>query len=333
MAVELTREQQAVVSTRGGQLLVSAAAGSGKTFVLVQRLLDRVLREGLNLDQFLMITFTKAAASELRGKILSAIQKALREQPDNAHLRRQATLIYRTQISTIHAFCSRLLRESSAQLNLDPDFRLMDDGEAGLLRQLTLERVLEDAYQHLDVGDFSVLVDSMSAGRDDKRLREMILDIHGRIQSHPDPARWLREQDEVFQFVDVTDVAQTAWGKLLLEDTRELATFWRGQMMGAVEGMSADPELENAYGDSFRGTVVGLDELIAATDQGWDAAAACAAVPFPKLKASRKIQDKALQEQVKTLRNQCKKKLASLTDRFAGDSAALMAASKSPNSS
>lgn len=112
MAVELTREQQAVVSTRGGQLLVSAAAGSGKTFVLVQRLLDRVLREGLNVDQFLMITFTKAAASELRGKILSAIQKALREQPDNAHLRRQATLIYRTQISTIHAFCSRLLRRA-----------------------------------------------------------------------------------------------------------------------------------------------------------------------------------------------------------------------------
>ena len=232
MAVELTREQQAVVSTRGGQLLVSAAAGSGKTFVLVQRLLDRVLREGLNVDQFLMITFTKAAAAELRGKILSAIQKALREQPDNAHLRRQATLIYRTQISTIHAFCSRLLRESSAQLNLDPDFRLMDDGEAGLLRQLTLERVLEDAYQHLDEGNFSVLVDSMSAGRDDRRLREMILDIHGRIQSHPDPARWLREQDAVFQFAGVADVAQTAWGKLLLEDTRALATFWRGQMMG-----------------------------------------------------------------------------------------------------
>ena len=87
MVVELTREQQVVVSTRGGQLLVSAAAGSGKTFVLVQRLLDRVLREGLNVDQFLMITFTKAAAAELRGKILSAIQKALREQPDNAHLR------------------------------------------------------------------------------------------------------------------------------------------------------------------------------------------------------------------------------------------------------
>lgn len=325
MAVELTREQQAVVSTRGGQLLVSAAAGSGKTFVLVQRLLDRVLREGLNVDQFLMITFTKAAATELRGKILSAIQKALREQPDNAHLRRQATLIYRTQISTIHAFCSRLLRESSAQLNLDPDFRLMDDGEAGLLRQLTLERVLEDAYQHLDEGNFSVLVDSMSAGRDDRRLREMVLDIHGRIQSHPDPARWLREQDAVFQFAGVTDVAQTAWGKLLLEDTRELATFWRGQMMGAVEAMAADPELESAYGDSFRGTVVGLDELIAATDQGWDAAAACAAVPFPKLKASRKIQDKGLQERVKTLREQCKKKLASLTDRFAGDSAALLA--------
>lgn len=324
MAVELTREQQAVVSARDGQLLVSAAAGSGKTFVLVQRLLDRVLREGWNVDQFLMITFTKAAAAELRGKIMAAIQKALREQPENAHLKRQATLIYRTQISTIHAFCSRLLRESSAQLNLDPDFRLMDDGEGELLRQQTLERVLEDAYQHLDEGAFAILVDTMSAGRDDKRLREMILDIHGRIQSHPDPTRWLREQSQVFQFEGITDVAQTAWGKLLLEDARELAAYWRRQMVQAVEAMAADPELELAYGDSFRGTIAGLDEFLAAAQRGWDAAVACSDIPFPRLKTSRKIQDKGLQAQVKAQREQCKKKLAQMAERFSGDSAALL---------
>ena len=155
MAVQLTREQAAVVADRGGELLVSAAAGSGKTFVLVQRLLDRVLREGMDLDQFLIITFTKAAAAELRSKIMAALREALEERPGDVHLKRQTTLIYRTQISTIHAFCTRLLRESSAQLDLDPDFRMAEDGEAGLLRSQTLDRVIEEAYAHLEEGHFA----------------------------------------------------------------------------------------------------------------------------------------------------------------------------------
>ena len=180
MSVQLTQEQAAVVASRGGQLLVSAAAGSGKTFVLVQRLLDRVIREGLDLDQFLIITFTKAAAAELRSKIMDALRKALQERPGDAHLKRQTTLIYRTQISTIHAFCTRLLRESSAQLDLDPDFRMAEDSEAGLLRSQTLDRVLEEAYANLDQGHFASLVDTLSAGRDDNRLKTIVLDIHTR---------------------------------------------------------------------------------------------------------------------------------------------------------
>ena len=175
MSVQLTQEQAAVVASRGGQLLVSAAAGSGKTFVLVQRLLDRVIREGLDLDQFLIITFTKAAAAELRSKIMDALRKALQERPGDAHLKRQTTLIYRTQISTIHAFCTRLLRECSAQLDLDPDFRMAEDSEAGLLRSQTLDRVLEEAYANLDQGHFASLVDTLSAGRDDNRLKTICL--------------------------------------------------------------------------------------------------------------------------------------------------------------
>ena len=110
MAFPLTDEQKKIVDDRGGELLVSAAAGSGKTRVLVERLLDRVTREGLDLDRFLVITYTKAAAAELRTRIAQELSSRLAENPGDRHLRRQSTLVYRAQISTIHSFCSALLR-------------------------------------------------------------------------------------------------------------------------------------------------------------------------------------------------------------------------------
>ena len=324
MAVQLTREQAAVVADRGGELLVSAAAGSGKTFVLVQRLLDRVLREGMDLDQFLIITFTKAAAAELRSKIMAALREALEERPGDVHLKRQTTLIYRTQISTIHAFCTRLLRESSAQLDLDPDFRMAEDGEAGLLRSQTLDRVIEEAYAHLEEGHFASLVDTLSAGRDDNRLKTIVLDIHSRIQSHPDPACWLREQSEAFELEGVTDAAQTSWGALLLEDAREQVEYWRRQMVRALDLLAGDAALEQAYAENFCGTLDSMDAFLDAARQGWDAAAAQAGIRFDKLKAARKVEDIGLREQVKGLRDQCKKKMAQMAERFAGDSASLL---------
>ena len=195
MAFPLTEEQKRIVDDRGGELLVSAAAGSGKTRVLVERLMDRVTREGLDLDQFLVITYTKAAAGELRARIAQELSARLAEAPNDRHLRRQTALVYQAQISTIHAFCAALLRESGHLLNLDPDFRLCDEGEGHVMMAQVLEDVLEEQYQGIDPeGDFALLVDTLSAGRDDSRLAQIVLDVFGRIQSHPEPLRWLEEQ-------------------------------------------------------------------------------------------------------------------------------------------
>ena len=130
MAFSLTSEQQAAVDNRGGGLLVSAAAGSGKTRVLVERLLARV-EEGADIDRFLVITYTKAAAAELRGRIVEELSHRLSRRPTDGHLRRQAALVYKTQISTIHAFCAQLLRERGQEADVDPDFRLCDEGGGG----------------------------------------------------------------------------------------------------------------------------------------------------------------------------------------------------------
>ena len=206
MAFSLTSEQQAAVDNRGGGLLVSAAAGSGKTRVLVERLLARVEGEGLDIDRFLVITYTKAAAAELRGRIVEELSARLAERPTDAHLRRQATLVYKAQISTVHAFCAQLLRECGHLLELDPDFRLCDEGEAGILMLRALNDVLDRRYEDIAEGsDFARLVDTMSAGRDDSRLMQIVLDIRGRVQAHPNPAAWLDGQERAFALEGVDD--------------------------------------------------------------------------------------------------------------------------------
>ena len=193
MAFPLTPEQRDIVQDRGGELLVSAAAGSGKTRVLVERLLDRVTEEGLDIDRFLVITYTKAAAAELRTRVAQELAVRLAERPHDRHLQRQLTLVYKAQISTIHAFCSAVLRESGHVLDLDPDFRLCDEGEAQVLMTRVLEQTLDRRYEGMDPqGPFARLVDTLAAGRDDSRLAQIVLDIAGRVQSPP--AGWGRSR-------------------------------------------------------------------------------------------------------------------------------------------
>lgn len=133
MPFTLTKAQQAVVENEGGALLVSAAAGSGKTRVLIDRLL-RKIADGANIDDFLIITYTNAAAAELRAKIFAALSERLAVQPENRHLQRQLTRIYLTQISTVHAFCANILRRYAHTMDLPPDFRVAEEYEMQLLR-------------------------------------------------------------------------------------------------------------------------------------------------------------------------------------------------------
>lgn len=326
MAFQLTPEQQAVVDNRGGELLVSAAAGSGKTRVLVERLLSRVEEEGRNLDEFLVITFTRAAAAELRGKIAAELNRRLALHPENRHLRRQTALVYRAQISTIHAFCTAFLRENSHLLELDPDFRVADDTEAELLRAETLDRLLEERYAHLEEGGFGTLVDTLSAGRDDTRLKDIVLYIHTHIQAHEDPERWLQEQAAAFALEGESDAGRTPWGRLLMEDARRQVEYWRGQMIWALDLLreSGDEALMNAWSDSFSDTLDDMDDFLGALDRRWDSARAMSEVRFPRLRAARGVQDAQTKELVAEIRKSCKAAMEKLAGRFETASADLI---------
>ena len=325
MGITLTHQQQAAVDDRGGELLVSAAAGSGKTRILVERLLNRVEQEHLDLDRFLVITYTKAAAAELRGKIMDELNNRLASRPGDAFLRRQKLVIYRAQISTIHSFCTALLREEGYRIDLQPDFRVGDDSECALIQDRVLSRLLEERYEQLEqVPDFAALVDTLAAGRDDRKLAEIVLDIHARIQSHPAPRRWLRDQAAAFDLRGIKDVGHTAWGRLLLEEARRQVSYWQRRFVAALDLLREDPVLEKAYSESFDATLDSMDDFLDALDRGWDSARALSQIQFPKLGQARKVEDKGLQEQVKTLREKCKKRMAKLQELFADSSADLL---------
>ena len=331
MPFPLTEEQKKIVDDRGGELLVSAAAGSGKTRVLVERLLDRVTKEGLDIDRFLVITYTKAAAAELRGRIARELSDRLAASPNDRHLRRQTTLVYRAQISTIHSFCAALLRENGYLLDLDPDFRLCDEGEGQVLMLQVLEEVLDKRYEGISPDSpFSLLVDTLSAGRDDSRLVQIVADIFGRVQSHPDPARWLEEQKELWQLEHISDLTQTPWGAPLLEDARRQARACRDRLIRALELCREDELLQVNYAPTLSATLEGLEAFL--REKTWDGACARLPIPFPAAGRKRKRtlalspfqEEDVLRagEQMKEIRTRCKKTLDQLAEPFSKDTAA-----------
>ena len=168
LKMEATPSQKAAIERRGSAVLVSAGAGSGKTRVLTERLMG-YLREGRDLDSFLVITFTRAAAAELKGRIMGLLAEAAAEEPSNRHLRRQSALCRRAAIETIDGFCAELLRQNCHLLGLAPDFRIIEDDRAAQMKAAALDRTMEECYAHPEAHPgFLALADTVGAGRDDR---------------------------------------------------------------------------------------------------------------------------------------------------------------------
>lgn len=316
MAVELTQEQRAAVGNRGGNLLVSAAAGSGKTRVLVERLMGWV-EQGADIDRFLVITFTNAAAAELRSRAAAAIHARLARRPGDSRLRRAATLVYKAPICTIDSFCQSLLRQWGHLADLDPDFRLCDEAEGEELRRRALEEVLEERYAGIqDDPPFAALVDDLAGERDDQTLEDVILSVHRQVQAQADPVGWLMARKRDFVLPDGMGPEDTPWGRALLADAFELADYWLGAMKGLRDEIYFDGLLNQNYAPTLGETIRALDGLRAALGRGWDEAAACFPIPFPRPGMKRGECDEALKARMAALRKRCKAQLAALGERF-----------------
>ena len=287
----LTPQQQAAVENRGGSLLVSAAAGSGKTRVLVDRLFRYVTEERRNIDDFLIITYTRAAAAELRGKIAAELSRRMGEDPSNARLRRQLLRVYRADIKTVDAFCTALLRENTHLLAreedrnaLTPDFRVLDGGEAALIRRRCLDRVLSQFYESLTPGK-EQLADTLGAGRDDSALEELVLELYDKLQSHASPEAWLLQSRAAWE-APAPRFDATPYAQVLLTAIRRRAAHWADQLRRGAERTEGDPALEAGCGARFLESSRGFQALSQAPD--WASARdLSAAVPFPRLATPR----------------------------------------------
>ena len=222
MGVTWTEEQQKVISLRDRNILVSAAAGSGKTAVLVQRILSKIMDEThpVDIDRMLIMTFTRAAAGEMKERITAALEQAIYEDPDNDHLQKQMTLIHTAQITTIDGFCSYVIRNYFHMIDLDPGYRTAEEGELKLLREDVLKELLEDAYREKDA-KFVELVECYAPGKTDDNIKEMILKLYEAAASHPFPKEWLDRCLEVYQADSAEKLREQDWMKLLWEAVEE----------------------------------------------------------------------------------------------------------------
>ena len=222
MAVTWTEEQQKVISLRNRNILVSAAAGSGKTAVLVERILSKILdkEDPVDVDRLLIMTFTRAAAGEMKERLSAALEKALYEDPDNAHLQKQMTLIHTAQITTIDGFCSYIIRNYFHMIGLDPGYRTAEEGELKLLREDVVKELLEDAYEKKE-DRFLRLVECYAPGKTDEGLKDLILKVHEASMSHPFPEEWLKVCLQEYQVDKAHEIYQSRWITVLWKEIEE----------------------------------------------------------------------------------------------------------------
>lgn len=309
-----TAAQNAAITARGGTLLVSAGAGSGKTKVLTERLMAYISDpvHPADLDSFLIITFTRAAAGELRGRITDELAARMAKDPSNRRLRRQSALCRRAQIGTIHSFCVTLLRENSHLAGISPDFKIVDDERAHSMKSAALERVLEARYENADsYPGFIALADTVGIGRDDARLAALVMSLHEKMQCHARPEAWAREQAELFN-TDAQDAGDTLWGSEILNRAAQSAHYWSGEMDALMLAMGENEKISAAYMPSVSESAAQIRELERALALGWDKARACFPIEFPRLGALRASPDVALSERVKARRDACKKAMGAI---------------------
>ncbi len=321
MAEKLTPQQYQAVHNRGGKLLVSAAAGSGKTKVLVDRLMTYLTdpNDPANLDEFLIITYTKAAASELRGKIAAKLTEKIAEHPENLHLQKQMQRLYLTKISTVHGFCADLLREYAYKLDLSPDFRVADENECREIRDLVMTDLLDRAYtEYASDPDFLAFVDSQGLGRDDRFVPEILEKVYDSARCHLDPQGWMERCLASVESGKEGAIEETLWGDYLISDLHEYVAAQISilrecrQLLDRTEGMEKPAA-------NIHSTKQQLQSLLEA--KSWDQIVSLGSVDYGRLTFPRKNPDPELTDRVKAARNACKKGLEHKLQAFSGNSA------------
>ncbi|KDR94716.1 DNA helicase/exodeoxyribonuclease V, subunit A [Peptoclostridium litorale DSM 5388] len=320
-----TSDQKAAIDQRGSNLLVSAAAGSGKTAVLVQRIIDIVTIDKIDIDKFLIVTFTNAAAGEMRERILSALSKKIEEDGSNsAHIRKQITLLNKAFITTMHSFCIDVVRSHFHMVDIDPSFRIADTTESSIIIQETLEDLLEREYEKADE-EFISLVESFGGNREDIKVQELMLSIYYFIQSQPYPLKWLEESIDGLD-IDEEGFEGSPWGAEIKKGIRVELMAARDMLSQAHSICNMDPLKSPAeYREAIECDIENVESLISSLESGLSKL--CNDISdishkrLASIRGSRKDEiDDELREKAKGLRDQYKAIVDSIKSDFEGRS-------------
>ena len=265
-----TKEQQDAIYKKDSNILVAAAAGSGKTAVLVERIIQKILKDGVDIDKLLVVTFTNAAASEMRERVLEAIYKKLDEEPENENLQRQIVLLGKSNICTIHSFCLDVIKNNFFEINLSANFRIASEEEIELLKQEVLENVFEKLYEDEDE-NFAKLVNTYTGYRGDEPLKEIVLKIYRFMQSAPFPKEWLLEKVRMFEECEEKDFAKSSWGEILIKNLREDIIDGINSLKIVRNKLEKYYELEK-YKLTIESDIETFKELYDKTEKSWDEA-------------------------------------------------------------
>ncbi|MBQ3615761.1 MAG: UvrD-helicase domain-containing protein, partial [Anaerotignum sp.] len=304
MANRWTEGQIQAIEARGSDLLVSAAAGSGKTAVLVERVIRKIIEEGQQVDRLLVVTFTNAAATEMRQRVGAAIAKKLEEDPGNIHLQEQMAFLPRADIKTIHAFCLQVIKEYYHILKIDPAVRTADPSEVKLLQKEVLDDLFEEIYAEEENEWFLNLLETFTASTKDDKLKELVLQAYEYAEGAPDPYRKLEEAAEGFLMQEGQTIDACRWFSFIREGVQNQTEYALYQLQKAF--LLSDGGGFEGYHNLLGKEVEMLKNLRDALDrpyQEWRLA--YIAIDFARLPAY-KGQEKELAEKIKELRNDAK---------------------------
>lgn len=307
-----TDQQLSAINLRNKNILVSAAAGSGKTAVLVNRIIKLIKEDKVDIDKLLVVTFTNAAASEMRERIGNALEDEIIINPDS-DLQRQIILLNRSNIETIHSFCLSVIKNNFTELDIDPDFRIADETELSFLAEEAIEELFEECYEKED-REFLNLIEAYSSKKNDQGLMDAVMSIYRYAISSPYPEKWLNSVKNDYKIAENFNFSDTKWSDNLIESIRIQLIGFRDSLLNSIKLIKNEPEFES-YLDTLNSDLFNVESLMEKSSESFQSlVTGIDKISFDKIGRCKKGADEKLKEKVKEGRDSIKKGIGSIKE-------------------
>ncbi|MBP1969007.1 ATP-dependent helicase/nuclease subunit A [Virgibacillus natechei] len=309
--VQWTKEQEQAIYMDGSDMLVAAAAGSGKTAVLVERIIQKLLKKDdpVDIDSLLVVTFTNAAAQEMRTRVGMALEEALAEAPTSSHLKKQLALLQKASISTLHSFCLDVVRQYAYLLDIDPAFRIANDMEADLIKQEVIDDLFEEWYgtEGKDQASFFSVVDRFSSDRSDVEVEDLVLGLYKFAVQNPWPDQWLDQLARVYEVPEDWQESELYWLSIIKREVKNQLTAMQEEM-NLASRLTKESDGPYQYADALDSDLINLQEALARLDSWNELQAFMVGSSFAKLSSKRTDCDEGKKKRVKALRDSYKER-------------------------